>query len=65
MILVLYTNTKIDAVLEAPKGGVTFYSKDKIPFVGTIEDALAFFEMKGFDTTKITEYESVNEELAQ
>lgn len=65
MILVIYTETKIDAVLQAPEGGITHHAKNKMPFVGTVEDAKAFFEMKGFDTTKINEYEPVNDELTQ
>jgi len=60
MILVIYTATKIDAVLEAPQGGVTHHPKNKMPFVGTIEDAKDFFQMKGFDPTKIDEYEPIN-----
>jgi hypothetical protein len=60
MILVIYTATKIDAVLEAPQGGVTHHPKNKMPFVGAIEDAKDFFEMKGFDTSKINEYEPIN-----
>ena len=60
MILVIYTATKIDAVLEAPQGGVTHHSKNKMSLVGTIEDAKDFFQMKAFDTSKINEYEPIN-----
>jgi hypothetical protein len=53
MILVIYTAIKIDAVSEAQQGGITHHSKNKMPFVGTIEDAKDFFQMKGFDPLRL------------
>jgi hypothetical protein len=56
MIQVNYNESGILSIIEAPGNGVT-HSIHCI-FLGTIEDAELFFDMKGFNLDPVNEYKS-------
>lgn len=56
MILVVYNETKILNVIEAPLNGITHSGHPM--FKGSVEDAEIFFQMKNFSLDLINQYKS-------
>jgi|GEM_PF-6241933 hypothetical protein len=56
MILIIYEQTKIISVIEAPTEGITHHTIGRMVFQGTLKDAEVFFGNKQFDLSKIEDY---------